>query len=81
MDGHFGGLFSYGVRDINRVNPLFFQAENVSGLSSANEGKAFETILVSLNNAGQFGYNTPSTSTSLKITEFLRRDTVIFLSV
>lgn len=57
MEGHFGGLFSYGVRYINRVNPLFFLAENVSGLSSANEGKAFETILASLNNAGQFGYN------------------------
>lgn len=57
LDGHFGGLFSYGVRYINRVNPLFFLAENVSGLSSANEGKAFETILASLNNAGQFGYN------------------------
>ena len=57
LEGHFGGLFSYGVRYINRVNPLFFLAENVSGLSSANEGKAFETILASLNNAGQFGYN------------------------
>ena len=48
LDGHFGGLFSYGVRYINRVNPLFFLAENVTGLSSANEGRAFETILASL---------------------------------
>jgi DNA (cytosine-5)-methyltransferase 1 len=57
LDGHFGGLFSYGVRYINRVNPLFFFAENVSGLSSANDGKAFKLILSSLNHAGLHGYN------------------------
>lgn len=50
------GLFSYGVRYINRVNPLFFFAENVSGLSSANEGKAFKLILNALNHAGKYGY-------------------------
>lgn len=57
LDGNFGGLFSYGVKYINRVNPLFFFAENVSGLSSANEGKAFDLILSALNNAGLYGYN------------------------
>lgn len=57
LEGNYGGLFSYGVRYINRVNPLFFLAENVSGLSSANDGKAFEVILAALNNAGKFGYN------------------------
>lgn len=56
LQGQFGGLFSYGVRYINRVNPLFFFAENVSGLSSANEGKAFQIILNALNHAGKFGY-------------------------
>lgn len=56
LDGNFGGLFSYGVRYINRVNPLFFFAENVSGLSSANEGKAFKLILNALNHAGKYGY-------------------------
>lgn len=56
LDGKYGGLYSYGVNYINRVNPLFFFAENVSGLSSANAGKAFELILSSLNNAGKFGY-------------------------
>lgn len=56
LQGQFGGLFSYGVRYINRVNPLFFFAENVSGLSSANDGKAFNIILDALNHAGKFGY-------------------------
>ena len=56
LGGHFGGLYSYGVRYINRVNPLFFLAENVSGLSSANDGKAFQKILAALNNAGVHGY-------------------------
>ncbi len=57
FQGDYGGLFSYGVRYINRVNPLFFFAENVSGLSSANSGKAFDVILKALNNAGRYGYN------------------------
>lgn len=56
LDGNFGGLFSFGVKYIDRVNPLFFFAENVSGLSSANDGKAFKTILSALNQAGKFGY-------------------------
>ena len=42
LNGNYGGLYSYGVRYIERVNPLFFFAENVSGLSSANDGKAFK---------------------------------------
>lgn len=56
LDGVYGGLFSYGVKYINHANPLFFFAENVSGLSSANEGKAFKLILNALNHAGKFGY-------------------------
>lgn len=57
LHGNFGGLYTYGVKYISRANPLFFFAENVSGLSSANEGKAFDQILKALNNAGEFGYN------------------------
>lgn len=57
LHGDYGPLFSYGVRFIERTNPLFFFAENVSGLSSANDGKAFQLILSELNNAGKFGYN------------------------
>lgn len=56
LDGSFGGLYTYGVKYIDRVNPLFFFAENVSGLSSANEGKAFKKILKALNTAGKYGY-------------------------
>lgn len=57
LKGIYGGLYSYGVKYIDRVNPLFFFAENVSGLRSANEGKAFRAILNALNHAGRFGYN------------------------
>ena len=57
FDGKYGPLYTYGVKYINRVNPLFFFAENVSGLSSANDGKAFKKILYDLNHAGRYGYN------------------------
>lgn len=56
LNGNYGGLYSYGVKYIDRVNPLFFFAENVTGLSSANEGKAFRTIVEKLNHAGKYGY-------------------------
>lgn len=56
LAGSFGGLYSYGVKYIERNNPLFFFAENVSGLSSANDGKAFNVILNALNHAGLYGY-------------------------
>ena len=56
LDGKYGPLYSYGVRYIDLFNPEFFVAENVSGLSSANSGKAFRTILEDLENAGNYGY-------------------------
>jgi DNA (cytosine-5)-methyltransferase 1 len=56
LEGDFGPLYKYGVEYINSANPLFILAENVSGLSSANAGNAFETILNELSNAGEFGY-------------------------
>ena len=56
FDGHFGGLYEYGVAVINQFSPKFFVAENVSGLSSANEGQAFRHILDALANAGD-GYD------------------------
>ncbi|MEZ9357069.1 DNA cytosine methyltransferase [Vibrio breoganii] len=55
-DGKFGPLYSYGVKAIEAKNPKWFVAENVGGLQSANEGKAFKTILNALQNAGDFGY-------------------------
>ena len=54
--GKFGPLYSYGVELINRYEPKWFLAENVGGISSSNEGKAFKKILEDLENAGK-GYN------------------------
>lgn len=56
INGKFGPLYRYGVEYIDKTNPLFFLAENVSGLSSANSGKAFEVIVQALAHAGRFGY-------------------------
>ena len=44
FDGTFGPLYTYGVKVLKRYQPLWFLAENVGGLRSANEGKAFEKI-------------------------------------
>ena len=57
LKGRFGRLYEYGVQYINRANPLFIFAENVSGIGSSNSGKAFELILAELNNAGLYGYD------------------------
>ncbi len=55
FDGKYGPLYSYGVKAINIHNPKWFIAENVGGIQSANNGKAFEKILEDLENAGK-GY-------------------------
>jgi len=55
FDGKFGPLYTYGVKAIETHNPKFFIAENVGGLSSANNGMAFKQILHDLENAGK-GY-------------------------
>ena len=57
FNGKFGALYTYGLNVINKFNPMFFVAENVSGLSSANEGNAFKAILNDLEKAGKTGYN------------------------
>ena len=56
LEGRYGNLYKYGVEYISNANPLFFVAENVSGLRSANDGEAFRNILNALCNAGRFGY-------------------------
>lgn len=53
--GEFGPLYTYGIRVLNHFRPKFFVAENVSGLSSNNEGRAFKKILEDLSKAGN-GY-------------------------
>lgn len=52
FDGVFGPLYSYGVKALKKYQPLWFLAENVGGLKSANEGKAFEQIKKDLVEAG-----------------------------
>ncbi len=54
--GKFGPLYTFGVKFIDRNNPKFFLAENVSGISVANSGKAFQQIYNDLSNAGTHGY-------------------------
>jgi DNA (cytosine-5)-methyltransferase 1 len=54
-EGFFGPLYSYGVKIIELMKPTVIVAENVGGLTSANEGRAFQTILEGLSNAGD-GY-------------------------
>lgn len=53
--GDFGPLYTYGVKALQIHNPLWFIAENVSGLQSANNGGAFQAILEDLKHAGK-GY-------------------------
>ena len=42
--GNYGPLYSYGINVLKYYQPMWFLAENVGGLKSANEGRAFEKI-------------------------------------
>lgn len=52
ISGEYGPLYTYGVKALKLFRPLWFLAENVGGLKSANEGKTFEKILRELEEAG-----------------------------
>ena len=52
INGEFGPLYSYGVKALKKFQPMWFLAENVGGLRSANDGKAFAKILDELKEAG-----------------------------
>lgn len=52
IDGVYGPLYSYGIKALKIFEPLFFLAENVGGLRNSNDGKAFETILEEMVEAG-----------------------------
>ncbi|MEW6535547.1 MAG: DNA cytosine methyltransferase [Candidatus Auribacterota bacterium] len=52
FEGEFGPLYTYGVKILKQFQPKWFIAENVGGLTSANEGKAFKKILTDLSGAG-----------------------------
>ncbi|MGC6537638.1 MAG: DNA cytosine methyltransferase [Candidatus Puniceispirillaceae bacterium] len=48
--GHYGGLYRWGIQILEKYKPLFFLAENVSGLTSS--GDDFEIIKNDLINSG-----------------------------
>ncbi|WP_145333023.1 DNA cytosine methyltransferase [Paenibacillus xylanexedens] len=52
INGDFGPLYTYGVKVLNAHKPLWFIAENVGGLESANEGETFIKILSDLEKTG-----------------------------
>ena len=52
MDGVYGPLYSYGVKVLKLYRPQWFLAENVGGLKTANDGKAFTKILEEMRSAG-----------------------------
>ena len=53
INGHFGPLYKHGITVLNRSDkPKWFLAENVGGITSANEGEAFATILKDMDEAG-----------------------------
>lgn len=59
LNGEYGPLYAYGVSVLDRLQPEWFIAENVGGLQSADEGKAFAKILKELRKAGS-GYRLTS---------------------
>lgn len=52
FEGEYGPLYTYGIKALEKFHPKWFLAENVGGLASANEGKAFNRILNDLSHAG-----------------------------
>jgi len=52
FNGKFGPLYSYGIATLNIYKPMWFLAENVGGIQSANGGKAFKRILSDMKKAG-----------------------------
>lgn len=57
VSGRFGPLYRSGVAALNALAPDWFVAENVGGIRSANEGRAFSQILSELASAGTSGYH------------------------
>lgn len=53
VDGKFGPLYKNGIKVLNRSDsPDWFIAENVGGITSANDGNAFKQILKEMKEAG-----------------------------
>jgi DNA (cytosine-5)-methyltransferase 1 len=56
INGSFGPLYLHGIRILDYFKPKCFIAENVGGITSANEGNTFRQILSDLEQAGR-GYS------------------------
>lgn len=54
--GEYGRLYQWGVKALNHFRPLFFVAENVSGLKSSGGNSDFEHILNALRATGYSVY-------------------------
>ena len=52
FDGKYGPLYTYGVKALKYFQPLWFLAENVGGIRSANGGGALGKILQDFEGAG-----------------------------
>lgn len=52
LEGDYGPLYKTGIRVLEEHQPMAFVAENVGGLASANEGRAFTQILAEMQSAG-----------------------------
>ena len=52
LEGDYGGLYSYGARALRHFQPLFFVAENVGGLQTANKNSALPIIKASFEKEG-----------------------------
>ena len=52
FEGEYGPLYSYGIKALRIYKPYWFMFENVSGIRSANDGKAFEKIQEDMIRAG-----------------------------
>ncbi len=57
VNGQYGELYKAGIEVIEKTDPFWFIAENVSGIHSVNQGEAFQKILRDLKAAGGHGYN------------------------
>ena len=52
IQGTHGRMYQYGTAALTALRPLFFVAENVSGIASANQQKDWQQILQELSNIG-----------------------------
>lgn len=57
LEGNYGNLYKAGVEAIEKNNPYWFIAENVSGIHSANAKATFPKILKEFSEAGKHGYS------------------------